>query len=89
MGREHETGMDLLIEAADALDMAGNACETKADAILFASLADRILGYLALSRPTTTLGMPRIAAHDNRSTDDTVIQRSGSVQPTHIRLLPN
>jgi len=56
----YETGMDLLMEAADALDLAGDACDAPGDATRFTSVAERIRTYLAVSRPSTTLGMPRI-----------------------------
>lgn len=85
----YDTGMDLLIQAVDALDMASNACDTPEDAARFSSLADRIRSYLAVTRPTTNLGMPRIPPADNRLTDESVIHRSGAVQPSHIRVLPD
>ena len=85
----YDTGMDLLIEAAHALDMASDACETPEDAARFSALADRVRTYLAVSRPTTTLGMPRIPPGGNRLTDERVIHRSGAVQQSHIRVLPD
>jgi hypothetical protein len=85
----YDTGMDLLIEAVHALDMAGDACEAPEDAARFSALADRVRSYLAVSRPTTTLGMPRIPPDDNRLTDESVIHRSGGVQQSHIRVLPS
>jgi hypothetical protein len=84
----YDTGMELLIESADALDMAGNACDTSEDAALFTSVADRIRAYLAVSRPSTTLGMPRIPSQENRLTEEAVIHRSGASQPSHIRVIP-
>lgn len=84
----HDTGMDLLIEAADALDLAGNACESPEDATLFTSVAKRIRAYVAVSRPSTTLGMPRIPSNENRLTEEAVIRRSETNQPSHIRVLP-
>jgi hypothetical protein len=48
-----------------------------------------VRGYLAVSRPTTTLGMPRIAADADRLTDEGVVHRSGAFQQSHIRVLPN
>ncbi len=83
----YDTGMDLLIEAADALDLAGNACDTQQDATHFTSVADRIRGYLATSRPSTTLGMPRIPSGENRLTEESVIHRSGANQSSHIRVI--
>ena len=85
---DHDTGMDLLIEAARELDRAGRACDSPEDAAHFSSLADRIHGYLALSRPSTTLGMPRIPSEQNLLTDESVIHRSGKNSPSHIRVIP-
>jgi hypothetical protein len=84
----YETGMDLLIEAVEALDLASEACDAPEDAALFSTLADRVRTYLALSRPSTTLGMPRIPSDGSRLTDESVIHRSGTVQPSHIRVIP-
>jgi hypothetical protein len=86
---EYDTGMDLLIEVVQVLDMACDACEAPEDAARFSALAERIRSYLAASRPTTTLGMPRIPSSENRPTDKSVIHRSGAVEQSHIRLLPN
>jgi hypothetical protein len=83
----HETGMDLLIEAADALDLAGNACDAPEDALRFTSVAERIRAYLAISRPSTTLGMPRIPSHENSLTEEAVIRRSGANKHSHIRVI--
>ena len=87
MVQTRDTGMDLLIEAADALDRASSACETPEDVIDLSSLADRIRHYLAVSRPTTALGMPRIPSNDSRLADDCIIHRSASKQPSHVRIL--
>jgi hypothetical protein len=89
MGGACDTGMDLLMEVAQALDIAGGACEAPEDAARFSALADRVRTYLAVSRPTTTLGMPRIPSVDNRLTKETVIHRSGADQQSHIRVLPD
>jgi hypothetical protein len=85
----YDTGMDLLIEAAHALELAGEACDAPEDAARFTALADRIRSYMAVSRPTTTLGMPRIPPGGNRLADASVIHRSGAVQQSHIRVLPD
>jgi hypothetical protein len=82
-----DTGMDLLVEAATTLDMAAGACESSEDAGLLFALADRIRGYLAMSRPTTTLGMPRIISDHARLTDENVIHRTGEFNQSHIRIL--
>jgi hypothetical protein len=84
----YDTGMGLLVEAADALDMAGEACDDQEDASRFFALADRLRGYLAESRPTTTLGMPRIKSADNQLTEEGVIHRTGAFQQSHIRIIP-
>lgn len=82
--------MELLREAAAALSMASDACESPEDAARFAALADRVRRYLAVSRPTTTLGMPRIPSSDNELTEDAVIHRSpGTPEQSHVRLMPN
>jgi hypothetical protein len=60
MAEGYDTGMELLAEAAHALEVAGGACEAPEDAAEFMALAVRVRDYLAVSRPTTTLGMPRI-----------------------------
>ena len=84
----YDTGMGLLIEAAEALRLAGQACDAPEDAERFIALADRVHDYLEVSRPTTTLGMPRIPPGTNRLTDDGVIHRSGGAGQSHIRVLP-
>jgi hypothetical protein len=84
----YDTGMELLIEAADALDMTAKASEASEDRERFSSLANRVRSYLAVSRPTTMLGMPRILSSDHRLTEESVIHRSGPHQPSHIRVLP-
>jgi hypothetical protein len=83
----YDTGMDLLIESANALDMAAGACESSEDAERLFGLADRIRSYLAMSRPTTTLGMPRIVSDEARLTDEDVIHRTGEFNKSHIRVL--
>ncbi len=85
----YDTGMDLLIEAADELDRAGSACDAAEDAAHFSSLADRIRRYLALSRPSTTLGMPRIQSEQNHLTVESVIHRLGEDEQSHIRVIPS
>lgn len=89
MAGSRDTGMDLLIEAAHELDLAGAACDAPEDGAHFSALANRIRNYLAVSRPTTTLGMPRIPSVDNHLADEDVIHRSGESGPSHIRVLPD
>jgi hypothetical protein len=84
----YDTGMGLLIEAAEALELAGQACDAPEDAERFLALADRVRGYLAVSRSTTTLGMPRIPPGANRLSDDDVIHRAGAAGQSHIRVIP-
>jgi hypothetical protein len=79
--------MDLLIDSANALDMVSGACESSEDAARLFALADRIRSYLAMSRPTTTLGMPRIVSDDARLTDENVIHRTEEFNKSHIRIL--
>lgn len=79
--------MDLLIEAVQALELAGEACEAPEDAVHFSALADRVRSYLAASRPSTTLGMPRIPSDGNRLTNERVIHRSEAAQPSHMRVI--
>jgi hypothetical protein len=87
MPEAYDSGMDLLIEAANALDMAAGACESSEDAASFFALTDRIRSYLATSRPTTTLGMPRIVSDHARLTEESVIHRTGEFNKSHIRIL--
>jgi hypothetical protein len=79
--------MELLIDAADALDLAGGACERPEDAEHFFALSARLRRYLALSRPTTTLGMRRIPSSEVRLTEENVIHRTGVVEQSHLRVL--
>jgi hypothetical protein len=88
MAEGYDTGMELLAEAAHALEVAGGACEAPEDAAEFMALAVRVRDYLAVSRPTTTLGMPRIPPGGNRLTESEVIHRSAGTQQSHIRVLP-
>jgi hypothetical protein len=83
----NDTGMDLLIESANALDMAAGACESSEDAACLFALADRIRSYLTMSRPTTTLGMPRIVSHVARLTDENVVHRTEEFNKSHVRIL--
>jgi hypothetical protein len=87
MAGAYDTGMELLIESANELEMAAGACESSEDAARLFGLADRIKSYLAMSRPTTTLGMPRIVSDDARLTDEDVIHRTGDFHRSHIRIL--
>lgn len=83
----YDTGMDLLIESANELDMAADACESSEDAARLFALAERIRSYLAMSRPTTNLGMPRIVSDEARLTDENVIHRTAEFDNSHIRIL--
>jgi hypothetical protein len=87
MTEAYDTGMDLLIESANQLDMTAGACESSEDAARLVALADRIRSYLATSRPTTTLGMPRIVSDEVRLTDEDVIHRTAGFNHSHIRIL--
>jgi len=83
----YDTGMDLLIESANELDMAAGACESSEDAARLLALEDRIRSYLAMSRPTTNLGMPRIVSDEARLTDEDVVHRTAEFNKSHIRIL--
>ena len=87
MTGRYDTGLDLLIESAKELELAAGACESPEDAARLFALADRITTYLATSRPTTTLGMPRIVSDETRLTDEAVIHRTGEFNKSHIRVL--
>ncbi|HEY1650301.1 MAG TPA: hypothetical protein VGG09_00315 [Acidimicrobiales bacterium] len=83
----YDTGMDLLIESANELDMTAGACESSEDAARLLALADRIRRYLAMSRPTTNLGMPRIVSGETRLSDEDVIHRTAEFNRSHINIL--
>jgi len=83
----YDTGMDLLIESANELEMAAGACESSEDAARLSALAERIRSYLATSRPTTSLGMPRIVSDEVRLTDEDVVHRTAEFNKSHIRIL--
>ncbi len=87
MSETYDTGLELLVEAAAALDMASAACESPEDASRFTALAGRVRRYLEVSRPTTTLGMPRIPSSANKM-DEGAINRTAANRQTHIRVLP-
>ena len=87
MTEAHDTGMNLLIESANALELVAGACESSDDAARLFALAERVRNYLAASRPTTTLGMPRIVSDDVRLTDENVIHRTAEFNTSHIRIL--
>jgi hypothetical protein len=88
MAEGYDTAMDLLNDSAAALEAAAAACEDEADAERLASLAGRIRRYLATSRPTTTLGMPRITTGATELTETQVIRRTESNQYGHVRIVP-
>jgi hypothetical protein len=85
----YDTGMDLLIESANEIEMAAGACESPEDAARLSALVDRIRRYLATSRPTTNLGMPRIVSDNARLQDQDVIHRTAesNTSQSHIRIL--
>jgi hypothetical protein len=86
---ERATGMELLLEAAGVLEAAAGACDDPGDADRIADLANRVRAYLASSRPTTPLGMPRIASAPSRLADEMVVHRTPSSQASHIRIVPD
>jgi hypothetical protein len=79
-----DSAMDLLVEAANALEGAAAACDDPEDEARFSELAHRIRTYLASSRSTTMLGMRQIPASESRLTDSMI-----KVQPSHIHIVPN
>ncbi|MGO8827461.1 MAG: hypothetical protein ACLQU9_19775 [Acidimicrobiales bacterium] len=80
--------MDLLIESATELGTAAGVCKSTEDAARFSALAERIRSYLAVSRATTNLGMPRIVSDEARLTDENVIHRTAEFNWSHIHILP-
>jgi len=88
MAEAYDTAMDLLHESLDALEASAVACEEQADADRLQHLADRIRRYLATSRPTTTLGMPRIASESAELTAAQVVRRSEEDRYGHVRIVP-
>jgi hypothetical protein len=89
MAPEYDTGLDLLTGAIGLLDLAAEACDSDEDAERFGQMAERIRSYLAVSRPTTTLGMPRIPDDANRLSADAVVHRTAAAGQSHIRVLPS
>ncbi|HWF17229.1 MAG TPA: hypothetical protein VG244_13675 [Acidimicrobiales bacterium] len=87
MAAAYDTGMNLLTESAEELEMAAGACESSDDAAHLSALANRIRRYLATSRPTTNLGMPRIVSDEPRLMDEDVIHRNAELNASHIRIL--
>jgi len=52
-------------------------------------LADRITAYLATSRSSTMLGMPRIVSSTTELSDEMVVRRRDDSQPGHVRIVPH
>ena len=86
---ERSTGMELMLEAAGVLEAAAGACDDPGDAAHITDLAHRVRSYLASSRSTTPLGMPRIASAPSRLDDEMVVHRNPSKQSSHIRIVPD
>ncbi len=86
---EPVTGIELLMEVAGVLEAAAGACDDKGDADRIAHLAGRVRAYLASSRSTTPLGMPRIASSPSRLADEMVVHRTTTAQTSHIRIVPD
>lgn len=91
MAEGYDTAMDLLLESADALE-ASAAAATSADdagtAAHLGQLAARIRRYLETSRPTTTLGMPRITSTSTELSAAMVIRRQDGERFGHVRIVP-
>ena len=88
MVESYDTAMQLLMESAEILEASAVACELPEDAERLGSLAQRIRRYLATSRPTTTLGMPRITSDANELTAAQVIRRTEEYQYGHVKIVP-
>jgi hypothetical protein len=88
MVENYDTAMQLLTESAAALEASATACDLPEDAEHLGSLAERIRGYLATSRSTTTLGMPRIATAATELTAAQVIRRTEECQYGHVKIVP-
>lgn len=88
MAEAYDTAMDLLHESATALEASAVACEEPGDAERLRQLASRIRRYLATSRPTTTLGMPRIASDSTELSAAKVVRRSEEDRYGHVRIVP-
>ena len=88
MVESYDTAMDLLTESAETLEASAGACDMPEDARRLGSLAERIRRYLETSRPTTTLGMPRIASAATELTAAQVIRRTEEYQYGHVRIVP-
>lgn len=88
MAEAYDTAMDLLHESITALEASAVACEEAGDAERLQHLADRIRRYLATSRPTTTLGMPRIASDSTELSAARVVRRSEDDRYGHVRIVP-
>ena len=88
MVESYDTAMQLLLESAETLEASAFACELPEDAERLGSLAERIRRYLATSRPTTTLGMPRITSASTELTAAQVIRRTEEYQYGHVKIVP-
>jgi hypothetical protein len=89
MADSYDTGLGLLTEAAAALQAAADACDDPTDTLDLGHLATRIQAYLASSRPTTTLGMPRITSAAHELAEDAVVRRSEGNNFGHVRIVPS
>jgi hypothetical protein len=89
MEETYDTAIGLLNQAAETLTSAAQMCEEPADARELVGLADRITAYLATSRSSTMLGMPRIVSSATELSDEMVVRRRDDAQPGHVRIVPN
>jgi len=64
-------------------------CEDGDDAAELTSLSDRIAAYLASSRSSTMLGMPRIVSAPNPLSEEMVVRRNADSVHGHVRILPD
>jgi hypothetical protein len=88
MADDYDTAMGLLEEAAAVLAATSAACDEAGDAERLSALAERISRYLATSRPTTPLGMPRITSVGTTLSDEMVVRRERDDRYGHVRIVP-
>ncbi len=89
MAETYDTAMGLLGEAAEVLSAAAAACDEPTDALALSNLADRISKYLASSRSSTMLGMPRIVSSGTELSEEMVVRRNEESQHGHVRIVGN
>jgi hypothetical protein len=76
--------MELLEQAAAALGASAVACDDPSDAARLVALAARIHEYLDAIRPSTPVGLPRIAAAARTTVREAPLGGPGR---SHVRLV--